>query len=229
MLTRPRVLVVEDERPMRRLLLLALQRHGYDVDEAESGNDALRKLQIRTPEAMILDLGLPDVDGVQVASFVRAEHDLPIIVVSARGDEDRQIRALDAGANDYVTKPFREGELMARLRAALRVRIGGLEAGIKLGDFRLDLLQRCVFLRDRRVELTSTEFRLLQVLATHAGRVVTHQQLLREAWDASKTEELSYLRVYMKQLRRKIEDEPSRPRRIVTALGVGYRLVSVVS
>jgi len=222
---RATVLVVEDERDMRKVLMVALQSHGYDVVEAGTGKQALAKFREIPPSVILLDLGLPDMDGVQVVSSVRREHDLPIIVLSARSEEQQQIRALDAGANDYVTKPFREGELMARVRAALRFGPRPNEQReLSVGDIRIDAIARRAFVGSKEVELTPIEFKLLHLLACEAGQVVTHHQLLSEVWGAGRVDEVQYLRVYMKQLRRKIEDDPARPRRILTALGVGYRL-----
>jgi two-component system KDP operon response regulator KdpE len=224
-MTRPVVLVVEDDAVMLSVLSVALRSHGYEVRCAASGSQALLEIGLRPPDAVILDLGLPDMDGIEVASRIRREHDLPIIVLSARGEEDCQVRALDQGANDYVTKPFREGELMARIRAALRrpLQLAGSKQ-LAIGDLRIDAVQRRVFVGGVEVNLTPTEFKLLHLLAQHPDQVVTHHQLLREVWGDVRTEELQYLRVYMKQLRFKIENEPSRPKRILTALGVGYRL-----
>jgi two-component system KDP operon response regulator KdpE len=225
MLTRPVVLVVDDERKMRSVLRVALEGQGYEVAEAATGEQAIRKLCASPPCAIILDLGLPDMDGVQVARAVRRDHELPIIVLSARGEEQQQILALDSGANDYVTKPFREGELMARLRASLRRGPRLREyVEITVGDLRLSATQRRVFVKDVEIELTPIEFRLLHLLACEAGRTVTHEQLLREVWGASGADEVPLLRVHMRSLRRKIEDDPSRPKRLLTTLGVGYRL-----
>jgi two-component system, OmpR family, KDP operon response regulator KdpE len=219
------VLVVEDERDMRKVLLVALQSHGYQVVEASTGKQALTSFRDVPPNVMLLDLGLPDMDGVQVVSSVRREHEVPIIILSARSEEQQQIKALDAGANDYVTKPFREGELMARVRAALRYGPRLKERSeVTVGDVRIDAIRRRVFVREVEIELTATEFKLLHVLACEPGQVLTHGQLLCEVWGPNRLEDLQYLRVYMKQLRRKIEDDPSRPTRIVTELGVGYRL-----
>jgi two-component system KDP operon response regulator KdpE len=225
-MTRPLVLVVEDDTLMRRVLTLALTGHGYDVTSAENGGQALTAIERRTPDVMILDLGLPDMEGFEVASKVRLRHELPIIVLSARGSEQDQIRALDGGANDYVVKPFREGELMARIRAALRKPVP-LEQRreINANGVRIDALNRRVFVDGNEVTLTPTEFLLLHFLARHGNQVVTHRQLLREVWGPDHVEEVQYLRVYMKQLRHKIERDPSQPRRIITALGVGYRFV----
>jgi two-component system KDP operon response regulator KdpE len=223
----PRVLVVEDDACMRGVLTVALRSHGYEVVQAETGHQALAEISARAPDALILDLGLPDMDGIEIAARVRREHALPIIVLSARGEEDQQIRALDEGASDYVTKPFREGELMARIRAALRRQqppSGRQE--LVVGDVRVDAVQRRVFVAGSEIALTPIEFNLLHLLARHADRVVTHHHLLREVWGPTRVHEVQYLRVYMKQLRQKLEDDSSRPRRILTALGVGYRLIS---
>jgi len=223
-MSRPTILVVEDEELMRRVLHVALRSQGYDVVEAATGNQALLKVRSANPDAIILDLGLPDMDGVEVASQVREEHETPIIVLSARGEEQHQIRALDAGANDYVTKPFREGELMARIRAALRMANHVPDRNVlRVGDLRMDVLQRRVFLKGAEVTLTPTEFKLLHLLASEAGRVLSHSHLLREVWGPSHVEELQYLRVYVKQLRQKVEDDPAQPQRLLTTPGVGYR------
>jgi two-component system KDP operon response regulator KdpE len=226
-MTRPLILVVEDEPDMRRVLQLALQSRGYEVVEAGTGAQALDKIRQAPPNLMILDLGLPDIDGVDVAVDVRRQYDLPIIVLSARGDEHQQVRALDAGVNDYVTKPFREGELMARVRAALRHGLFKRESReLRVGDILLDTVQRRAFVGETEIDLTPIEFKLLQLLAMEAGRIVTHRQLLAEVWGPTRTDEVQYLRTYMRQLRSKIEEDASRPKRLMTALGVGYRLSS---
>jgi two-component system KDP operon response regulator KdpE len=222
---RASVLVVEDDAVMLGVLSVALKSHGYDVRGAASGGEALTEIRRKLPDAMILDLGLPDMDGFEVAARVRDRSELPIIVLSARGEEYSQIRALDEGANDYVTKPFREGELMARVRVALRRPVDrAARTQLVVGDVRIDELQQRVFVQEVEVEVTPTEFKLLQLLARHPDQVVTHQQLLREIWGAARVSEMQYLRVYVKQLRQKIEKDPSHPQRIRTALGVGYRL-----
>jgi two-component system KDP operon response regulator KdpE len=222
---RASVLVVEDDAVMLGVLSVALKSHGYDVRAAASGGEALSEIRRKLPDAMILDLGLPDMDGFEVAARVRDRSELPIIVLSARGEEYSQIRALDEGANDYVTKPFREGELMARVRVALRRPVDrAARTQLVVGDVRIDELQQRVFVEEVEVEVTPTEFKLLQLLARHQDQVVTHQQLLREIWGAARVSEMQYLRVYVKQLRQKIEKDPSHPQRIRTALGVGYRL-----
>jgi two-component system KDP operon response regulator KdpE len=223
---RPLVLLVEDELVMRRVLQVALRSQGYAVAEAETGAQAIARVEAEPPDVVLLDLGLPDMDGVAVAGSIRLDHELPIIVLSARSDEQQQIRALDAGANDYVTKPFREGELMARVRAALRRESRRAERrDLVIGDLRVEPLARRVFLGDEEVALTPTEFKLLYLLAQERGRVVTHRQLLQDVWGPAHADEVQYLRVYMKQLRHKLEEDPARPKRLVTALGVGYRLI----
>jgi two-component system KDP operon response regulator KdpE len=224
-MSRPTILLVEDELDMRKVLAVAFQSRGYEVVEAASGAQALAALRDALPSVVILDLGLPDMDGVDIVLDVRREHGIPIIVLSARGEEYQQIKALDAGANDYVTKPFREGELMARVRAALRYSRGTRESPeLHVGNIVLDTVKRRVFVSRVEVELTPIEFKLLHLLAMEAGRVVTHGQLLSEVWGPSRVEEVQYLRTYMRQLRAKIEEDPSRPKRIMTELGVGYRL-----
>lgn len=223
MAERPLVLVVEDDRGLRGVLRLALQGRGYEVAEAGSGRQALEKVRESAPHLMMVDVGLPDMDGVDLTWRVRRAHELPIIVLSARGEEALQIRAFDAGANDYVTKPFREGELMARVRTALRYVSGiAVQRELCVGDVRLDALTRKVFVRDVEVDMTPTEFKLLHVLAREAGRVVTHRRLLTEVWGAG-CRELQYLRVYVQHLRAKIEEDAARPKRLLTVLGIGYR------
>jgi two-component system KDP operon response regulator KdpE len=222
---KPSVLVVEDDTVMMGVLSVALNSNGYEVRSAATGGQALLEIGRKPPDAMILDLGLPDMDGIEVASRVRSRYEMPIIVLSARGEEQSQIRALDEGANDYITKPFREGELMARIRVALRRPVGREpRMPIIIGDVRVDPVQKRVFIADVEINLTPTEFKLLSLLALHPDQVVTHQQLLREVWGDARVEEIQYLRVYMKQLRHKIEKEPAHPQRILTALGIGYRL-----
>lgn len=227
-MNRPLLLVVEDDSDLRGVVALALRNYGYEVKEAGTGYEALRLIGVRAPDAVILDLGLPDMDGFEVAASIRAEHQFPIIVLSAFAEEQHQIRALDGGANDYVTKPFRERELMARVRVALRkpTTPGRDNDAILVGDLHIDTGKRRVFLAGVEVKLTRTEFELLDALARKADRVVTHRQLLLTVWGAEHVDEVHYLRVYVKLLRQKIEDDPNRPRRLVTALGVGYRLVT---
>jgi two-component system KDP operon response regulator KdpE len=184
MLFRPLILLIEDELPMRRVLRVALKNQGYDVQEAATGQEGLQRFASRMPNLVLLDLGLPDLDGVEVTTAIRQQCEVPIIVISARTEERNQIQALDAGANDYVMKPFREGELLARVRAALRTGARNVAPGdsYRVGSLRVDPIQHQVFIGDREVSLTPTEFKLLCLLVREAGRVVTHQQLLREVW-----------------------------------------------
>jgi two-component system KDP operon response regulator KdpE len=221
------VLIIEDDPTMRAVIAVALRQRGYVVGEAGSAADARELLAVQRFDAVLLDLGLPDSDGVDLAAEIKRSFAGPILVVSARTEEEQLVRALDAGASDYVTKPFREGELMARLRAALRPFSSATAAQqILVGDLRIELLERRVFVGSREVTLTPTEFKLLHALGRDAGRVVRHEKLLGEVWGPNFLEDVHYLRVYMKQLRQKLEDDPARPTRLLTALGVGYRLTA---
>lgn len=228
--TQPLVLVIEDEPQIHRFLRASLTSSGYRLLEALTGQDGLMQAATRQPDVIILDLGLPDMDGLDVTQRLREWSSTPIIVLSARGQEQDKIAALDAGANDYLTKPFGVGELMARMRVALRqathALVGTDEPVFGVGDLRVDLAQRRVFVQGREEHLTPREYALLVVLIHYAGRVVTHRQLLKEAWGAGYTQESHYLRVYMGHLRRKLEADPARPRYLLTEPGVGYRLVS---
>ena len=221
------VLVVDDEAPLRRFLRATLPSHGYRILEAETGAAALREAAAGGPDVVLLDLGLPDMDGVEVARRLREWSRAPIIVLSARDRERDKIEALDAGADDYLTKPFATGELLARLRVALRHADAG-GAGqppvLEQDGLRIDVAAHQVSLHGREVHLTRTEHRLLALLVRHAGRVVTHRQLLKEIWGPGSVEQTHYLRVFMAQLRRKLEPEPARPRLLLTETGVGYRL-----
>jgi two-component system KDP operon response regulator KdpE len=223
----PLVLVVDDEPQVRRFLRASLPHQGYRVIEATTGEEALREAATRAPDAVLLDLGLPDLDGVEVTRRLREWSTVPIVVLSARGQEGDKIEALDAGADDYLTKPFGIGELLARLRVALRHahRAGTPgESVFESGDLRVDLATQRVFAREQEVRLTRTEYRLLALLVKHAGKVLTHRQLLKEVWGPGSVNESHYLRVYMGQLRHKLEADPARPRHLVTEIGVGYRL-----
>jgi len=223
----PLVLLVEDEPPMRRFLRAALTGHGYQLVEAETGAAGLTEAATRTPEVILLDLGLPDMDGLEFTRRVREWTRTPVIVISARGQEKDKVAALDAGADDYLTKPFGVEELLARIRVARRHRdevAGTDEPVFTVGDIRVDLSSRQVFVQDRETRLTPTEWRLLTTLVRHAGKVVTHRQLLKEAWGPGSVSQTQYLRVYMGQLRHKLEAEPARPRHLMTEPGVGYRL-----
>jgi two-component system KDP operon response regulator KdpE len=224
----PLVLVVEDEPQVMRFLRATLPDHGYRMVEAATGTQALVEASTRGPDLVLLDLGLPDLDGVEVTRRIREWSAVPILVVSARGRERDKVEALDAGADDYLTKPFGTEELLARMRVALRhaarVKGEGGDSAFAAGDLRVDLGARLVFLRGEEVRLTRTEYRLLAVLVQNAGRVVTHRQLLREVWGPGSSSETHYLRVYMAQLRHKLEDDPAQPRYLLTETGVGYRL-----
>jgi two-component system KDP operon response regulator KdpE len=215
---------VDDEPQIVRALKVILRGAGYATQQAESKREALDAVSIRPPDAMVLDLVLPDGSGVEVCEEVRNWSALPIIVLSAVGDEREKVRALDAGADDYITKPFGTDELLARLRAVLR-RIGnGGEPRIEIGDLVIDLEGRRVSSGGEAVHLTPIEFDLLRVLAQHRGKLVTHRQLLHEVWGPPFETETHYLRVHVAHIRAKIEPDPSRPRYLVTEPGVGYRL-----
>jgi len=220
-----RVLVVDDELPIRRFLRTSLAAHGYAVFEAEDGRAALSAVTAERPDLMILDLGLPDLDGIEVTRRLREWTPVPIVILSVRGAESDKVAALDAGADDYVTKPFGVEELLARLRAAARrvARSGG-EPVFTTGDLTVDLARRVVSRAGSEVRLTPTEYGLLRVLVTHAGKVLTHRQLMHDLWGPGDGGGLHLLRVNVTNLRRKIEPDPVRPRYLVTEPGVGYRL-----
>jgi two-component system KDP operon response regulator KdpE len=221
----PRVLVVDDEPQIVRGLKIILRSAGYAVEAAETVSEALAALAARPPDALVLDLVLPDGEGVAVCRDVRRWSQLPILVLSAVGDEREKVRALDAGADDYVTKPFGSDELLARLRALMRRSAGpGATPVIELGGLTIDLADRSVSRDGARVHLTPIEFDLLGVLAQHRGRLVTHRQLLREVWGPEYGSETHYLRVHVAHIRRKLEPDPARPRYVITEPGVGYRL-----
>ncbi len=220
-----RILVVDDERPIRRFLSTSLGAHGYQVFEAADGPGALVAVIDCRPDLIILDLGLPGMDGVQVTQRLREWSSLPIIILSVRDQEGDKIAALDAGADDYVTKPFGIGELLARMRVALRRgAAASADPVFTVGVLTVDLGRRLVSVGEAEVQLTPTEYDLLRVLVAHAGKVLTHRHLLREVWGAGYTEDVHTLRVNISNLRRKIEPDPSRPTFIVTEPGVGYRL-----
>jgi two-component system KDP operon response regulator KdpE len=220
-----RVLVVDDEPAIRRFLRASLTAHHYNVVEADSGQAAVAAVSAHRPGLVILDLGLPDLDGVEVTRLLRTWTRVPILILSVRGAEADKIAALDAGADDYLTKPFGVGELLARMRAALRHSASTpAEATFTSGDLTVDFSKRVVMRAGVEIQLTPNEYDLLRVLAIHAGKVLTHRQLLREVWGLSYEGELHLLRVNISNLRRKIEPDPARPRFIVTEPGVGYRL-----
>ncbi|PYM09303.1 MAG: DNA-binding response regulator [Candidatus Rokuibacteriota bacterium] len=226
----PVVVLIEDEPQIRRFLRATLTGQGYRLFEATTGADGLVEVGSRQPDVVIVDLGLPDVDGIDVIQRLREWSAVPIIVLSARGQERDKVTALDAGADDYVSKPFGAGELLARIRVALRHTVGASheadDAAFTVGELRMDLLRRQVFVGDREVRLTPIEYKLLATLVRHAGKVVTHQQLLREVWGPTHTDQAHYVRVYMAHLRHKLEAEPARPRYLLTEPGVGYRLAA---
>ncbi len=223
-----KVLLIEDEEPMRRFLRHALAAQGYHVVEATTGAEGLQLAASHNPDLVMLDLGLPDVDGLEVTRRLREWTRAPIIILSARGQELPKVQALDAGADDYLTKPFGLQELLARIRVARR-HAEGLERGpdgavFVAGPLKVDVARRRVLLDEREVRLTKIEYNLLLVLARHAGKVLTHQQLLKEVWGPSRAGQTQYLHVYMGQLRAKLEENPARPKLLITQPGVGYCL-----
>jgi two-component system, OmpR family, KDP operon response regulator KdpE len=222
------VLVIEDDRSMRRLLKAALENNGYRLVEAENGEEGLRQAATRSPDLVLLDLGLPDLDGLEVTRRLREWSAVPIIVLTARGQEADKIRTLDAGADDYVTKPFAVEELLARIRVAERhaaQRGDGEEAAeFHVDSLAIDFVRRRVTVDDREIHLTPIEYRLLTALAQFPGRILTHEQLLKKVWGPGYTQQHHYVRVYMAQLRHKLEHDPSRPRLLISEPGVGYRL-----
>jgi two-component system KDP operon response regulator KdpE len=223
------LLLVEDELPIRRFLMTSLAAEGYRVAEAETGEKALRLAAQQPPDLVILDLGLPDMDGQEVLQRLREWSQAPIIILSARDQEREKITALDSGADDYVSKPFSTGELLARIRVALRhtARAGNAESSIyACGDLRVDLAAHRVHVKDAEVHLTALEYKLLATLVRHAGKVLTHRFLLKEVWGPQQVHETHYLRVFMATLRRKIEVDSAQPRYLLTEQGVGYRLAS---
>jgi two-component system KDP operon response regulator KdpE len=228
----PTVLLIEDEPQMRRFLRATLRAHQYHVVEAATGREGLAQAAGRNPELILLDLGLPDTEGLDVARQLRGFTRAPIIVISARGQERDKVAALDLGADDYLTKPFGVPELLARIRVALRhAGAGGGEpaAVFESGDLKVDLSRRQVLCGRDEVHLTPTEYKLLATLIRHAGRVITHRQLLQEVWGANYAAQTHYLRVYMAQLRHKLERDPTRPRLLLTEPGIGYRLAEARS
>lgn len=222
------ILLIEDEPEIRRFLRTTLPAHGFRLHEATTGRDGLAEAKARNPDLILLDLGLPDLDGGEVIRQVREWTVTPIIVLSARDQEQVKVAALDLGADDFVTKPFGVQELLARMRAALRhasrSAADAVEPAFTLGDLKVDLGRRQVFVLGKEVHLTPIEYKLLTTLIRHAGKVLTHRQLLKEVWGPLHVEEGHYLRVYMRQLRNKLENIPAHPRYLVTELGVGYRL-----
>jgi two-component system KDP operon response regulator KdpE len=220
-----RVLVVEDEQAIRRFMHVVLSSNGYSVSEASCGMEAISLAAKTKPDLIILDLGLPDIDGIELIPLFRQWTKIPIIILSVRGAEENKVSALDAGADDYITKPFSVGELLARMRANLRRTAQSINEPIyKNGGLTVDLTARLVTLNERDVQLTPTEYDLLRILVSYAGKVVTHNQLLKEVWGPAYNQEFHILHVNISNLRRKIEPDPARPFFITTEPGVGYRM-----
>lgn len=221
-----KVLVIDDEAPIRRFLKASLDPAEYRVFEADTAGSGIRAVATENPDIVLLDLGLPDADGIDVALSLREWTEVPIIVLSARGQESDKVAALDAGADDYLTKPFGVNELTARIRVALRHarKDAPSEPVVEFGDVRLDFSTRRVLRNTSEVHLTPNEYKLLALLARHMGKVLTHRQILREVWGEAYIDESHYLRVYMAQLRQKLENDPAQPTYLVTETGVGYRL-----
>ena len=224
----PIIVVIEDDSAIRLFLRTGLCAQGFKVFEADSGRAGIIEAGVRKPDLIILDLGLPDMDGVAVIKAIRAWSSLPIIILSARSSEQHKIDALDAGADDYLTKPFGLGELLARIRVALRHSVSSPEqdqSGVfSTGALKVDLLKRQVVVGDRDVHLTPIQYRLLSLLIKNAGKVLTHQFILKEVWGPSYKDNSHYLRIYMSQLRQKLETDPAQPQYLLTESGVGYRL-----
>jgi len=228
--SRPVVVAIEDDPQIRRFLRSGLASHGFEVHEAEGGKLGLIEAATRKPDLVILDLGLPDMDGIEVVRQLREWTPMPVIVLSARAMESDKVQALDAGADDYLTKPFGLSELLARIRVALRHAQSGApqdKSGVfNVGPLRVDLPRRRVTVDEAEVHLTPIEYRLLSTLVKNAGKVLTHRQLLKEVWGPAHVEHTHYLRIYMAGLRHKLESDPARPRFLLTEAGVGYRLAA---
>jgi two-component system KDP operon response regulator KdpE len=224
---KPNALVIDDELQIRRLLRVCLEANGYRVIEAATGQEGITQAAQHPPDVVLLDLGLPDMDGVAVLKRLREWSRVPVIVLSVRDREEDKVAALDNGADDYVTKPFGTAELLARLRTAQRHALGTTDSPLfHAGDLEVDLTARVVKLKGREVKLTATEYSLLRLFVQHAGKVLTHGQILKEVWGPGYVEQTHYLRVYIAHLREKLESEPPNPRLIITEPGVGYRLLT---
>jgi two-component system, OmpR family, KDP operon response regulator KdpE len=225
---KPLVLVIDDEPQMRRFVRLALSTRGYRILESATGTEGLQQATAYTPDVVLLDLGLPDLDGIEIVQRLRGWSTVPILVISARGQEDSKVAALDAGADDYLTKPFGASELTARIRVALRhaaLMRDTTTTVVSIGkDITVDLAKRVVTKKGEELHLTQMEYKLLVALVKHAGMVMTHRQLLEQVWGPGNAEQVQYLRVYMTQLRHKLEDDPAQPKHLLTELRVGYRL-----
>ena len=227
--TRTKLLLIEDDPQIQRFLTTALEAHGYALRIASTGNEGLQLAALHQPDIAIVDIGLPDISGLQVIQRLREWFKQPILVLSARDRENDKVGALDLGADDYLTKPFGIGELLARLRVMERHRVGRSDAGevarIEIGNILIDLAARRVLRDGHDIHLTPIEYQLLTTMAKHRGKVLTHRHLLSEVWGAAHTESPQYLRIYMRALRHKIETDPAQPRYLLTEIGVGYRLV----
>jgi two-component system KDP operon response regulator KdpE len=218
------ILIIDDEVPIRRLLEITLSSHGYKISEAATGKDGLIAAATNHPSLIILDLGLPDIDGTEVLKKLREWYFRPVIILSVKSSEEDIVSSLDNGANDYLTKPFRTGELLARIRAALRLSHGEEENPVLVfGQVTIDLANHTVSRNKKILKLTSTEFALLALLARNSGRVLTHQSILKEIWGFGYIGQTQYLRVFVAQLRKKIEEDPARPKLLITESGIGYR------
>ncbi|NCT93826.1 MAG: response regulator [Chitinophagaceae bacterium] len=225
MSNRPAILIIDDEPQMRKLLDITLQSHDYQVLQAATGKQGITMAALHPPEAILLDLGLPDINGHQVLKELREWYSNPILILSVQNSEDDIIHALDNGANDYLTKPFRTGELLARLRSALRSRLLDQQTPlVQMGQLKIDLESRTVSNELGLIKFTATEFNLLALLARNRGKVLTHQYLLREIWGPGYIHQSQYLRVFIAQIRKKTEKDPNRPTYIITESGIGYRL-----
>ncbi|MFY7930610.1 MAG: response regulator [Oligoflexus sp.] len=222
---RQTLLVIDDEHQIRRFIKVALGPHGYDIVEAATGQEGLEKATQVSPDGIILDLGLPDRDGLDILKSLREWYAGPVLVLSVRDDEESIVAALDSGAHDYIRKPFMLGELLARLRLILRThQVGQANPVYQIGDLMVDLATRKVTISQKEVKLTVTEYELLKVLVKHKGKVLTHNQILTEVWGPKSVEHIQYLRVYIGHLRQKLETDPNKPKLIITEPGVGYRL-----
>ncbi|MFN3808604.1 response regulator [Asticcacaulis sp.] len=222
----PKVLVIEDDPQVRKFLTITLTSHDYTVIPAETGREGIRLATSVKPDAVLLDLGLPDIDGTEVIGSIRSWSKMPILVVSVRDQEEEKVKAFDLGANDYVTKPFGTAELMARLRASLRDSIVASveDTRVEVGDLCIDLAAHKVSVRNTPIKLSPKEFALLKVLATHAGKLLTHKYLMQKVWGEAQADDNQYLRIYIAQLRQKLEIDPARDQFIVNEPGIGYRL-----
>ncbi len=226
--TDPVIIVIEDDPSIRRFLYTSLSTHNFKVFEVDTGKKGIVEVEVRKPDVLILDLGLPDMDGVDIIKSIRSWSTVPIIILSARSDEQQKIQAFEAGADDYLTKPFGFGELLARIRVALRHSMRPYEQSQNdifiTGNLKFDAVNRVVCIDDQEVHLTPIQYRLLMVLVKNAGKVLTQQQILKEVWGPSHKENAHYLRIYMSQLRQKLEADPAQPKLLLTESGIGYRL-----